>query len=248
MPSRVGDLRRFLGRAEQRQAAVAEMIAGRPVVDEADDLVAELAMLEDLVGDQPAELAGSGDQDPLQPDAGAPSPLEHFAHELARRERQRDVQDDEDAPRRLRHFERAAAARGGAGEVGLHVQRGDDAEDDGEDAADEHGEEIVDPRSAAAQAIQPLQVEAERHEHRDERQHVDVLLKRRHAFGDRDEAGEDGVEAENVGEEERRDAEQRVRQHVKRDEQPVVAIYHAAGSAISAAISSPNRARLNCSA
>ena len=44
-------------RAEQRQPAVAEVIAGCAVVDEADDLIAELAMLEDLVGDEPAELA-----------------------------------------------------------------------------------------------------------------------------------------------------------------------------------------------
>ena len=53
-------------RAEQRQAAVAEVIAGRPVVDEADDLVAELAVLEDLVRDEAAQFAGAGNQDPLQ--------------------------------------------------------------------------------------------------------------------------------------------------------------------------------------
>ena len=53
------DLGRFVERAEQRQPAVAEMIAGGAVVDEADDLIAELAMLEDLVGDQAAELAGA---------------------------------------------------------------------------------------------------------------------------------------------------------------------------------------------
>ena len=69
-----------------------------------------------------------------------------------------------------------------AGEVGLHVERGDDAEDDREDAADEHGEEVVDARSAAAQPIEALQVEAERHERGDERQHVDVLLQRRQAL------------------------------------------------------------------
>ena len=95
-------------RAEQRQAAVAEVIAGRAVVDEADDLIAELAVLEDLVGDQAAELAGAGDQNPLQADAGAPAALEHLAHELARREGQRDVQDEEDRPDHLRDLERAA--------------------------------------------------------------------------------------------------------------------------------------------
>ena len=95
-----GDLGGLVERAEQRQAAVAEMIAGRAVVDEADDLVAELAVLENLVGDQPAELAGAGDQDPLEADAGAPAALEHLAHQLARRVGQRDVQHEEDRPDR----------------------------------------------------------------------------------------------------------------------------------------------------
>ncbi len=48
----------------------------------------------------------------------------------------------------------------------------DDAEDDGEDAADEHGEEVVDARAAAAQAVDALELEGERRQHRDERQHV----------------------------------------------------------------------------
>ena len=104
------DLGRFVDRAEQRQAAVAEVIARRPVVDEADDLIAELAVLEDLVGDQAAQLAGAGDQDPLEADAGAPAALEHLAHQLARREGQRDVEHQEDRPDRLRHLERAALA------------------------------------------------------------------------------------------------------------------------------------------
>ena len=81
------DVRRFVDRAEQRQAAVAEVIARRAVVHEADDLVAELAVLEDLVGDEAAELAGAGDQDPLEADAGAPAALEHLAHQLARARR-----------------------------------------------------------------------------------------------------------------------------------------------------------------
>ena len=41
----------------------------------------------------------------------------------------------------------------------------DDAEDDGEDAADEDGEEVVDARAAAAQPVEALQLERERHEH-----------------------------------------------------------------------------------
>ena len=35
----------------------------------------------------------------------------------------------------------------------------------GEDAADEHGEEVVDARAAAPQVIQPLDVERERQDH-----------------------------------------------------------------------------------
>jgi len=107
---------------------------------------------------------------------------------------------------------------------------------------------VVDPRTAAAEAIESLQLEPERHEHRDERQHVDVLPQRRHAFRDRDQRAKAGVEAQRVGNDEREQRQHRVREHVERDEQPVVSIYHDAGSAISAAISSPNRDRLNCSA
>ena len=80
----LGDLRRFVDRAEQRQPAVSEVIAGGAIVDEPDDLIAELAVLDDLVGDEAAQLAGSRNQDPLQTDAGAPPALEHVAHELAR--------------------------------------------------------------------------------------------------------------------------------------------------------------------
>jgi hypothetical protein len=35
------------------------VVAAGAVVDEADDLVAQLAVLEDLVGDHPAEVAGA---------------------------------------------------------------------------------------------------------------------------------------------------------------------------------------------
>ena len=66
-------------------------------------------------------------------------------------------------------------------------RRGDDAEDHRQDAADEHGEEIVDARAAAPQPIEPLQMESQRHEHRDEGQDVDVLTERGDALGDRNE-------------------------------------------------------------
>ena len=82
------DLRRIGERAEQRQAAIAEVIAAGAIVDEADDLIAELAVLQDLLGDDAAQIAGAGDQDALEPDARLPAPLEQLAHELARAERE----------------------------------------------------------------------------------------------------------------------------------------------------------------
>ena len=103
---------RFVDGPEQRQTAIAEVIAGRAIVHEPDDLIAELAVLDDLVRDQTTQLAGSGDQNPLQPDAGAPAALEHIAHELARSVGGRGVQDEEDAPHHLRDLEDAAGPEG----------------------------------------------------------------------------------------------------------------------------------------
>ena len=93
------DLAAFGERAEQRQPAVADVVAGGAIVEEADDLEAELAMFEQLVGDEPSEVAGPGDQHALQPDASAPSPLERLAHELARRVGEDDVDGQETAAR-----------------------------------------------------------------------------------------------------------------------------------------------------
>src|SRR5439155_5770648 len=138
------DFRGVVDRAEQREAAIAKMIPGRTVVDEADNLIAKLAVLENLVGHQAPQLARSGDENPLEADAGAPSPFEDLAHQLARRVSERHVQSEEDAPDQLRHFEDTLFLRRIRREVGLDVQRGDDAEHDGEDAADEDREEIVD--------------------------------------------------------------------------------------------------------
>ena len=83
-----GDLAGFVERAENRQAAVPQIIAARTIVHEPDHVIAELAVLEDAIGDQPSELARAGNQNPLEADAGAPPPLERLAHQLARGERQ----------------------------------------------------------------------------------------------------------------------------------------------------------------
>jgi hypothetical protein len=107
--------------------------------------------------------------------------------------------------------------------IRLVEQRRDDAEHDRENAADQHVEEVVDARAAAAQPVEALEVEAERHDQRHERQHVDVLLDRRMAARDGDQSG---LETQQVREEERDHAEDRIGHDVKRDQQAVVTPYH----------------------
>src|SRR6202158_4617103 len=51
-------LSRLVDRAEERQPAVSEVVAAGAVVDESDDLIPELAMIDDLVGDQASQFAG----------------------------------------------------------------------------------------------------------------------------------------------------------------------------------------------
>ena len=120
------------------------MIAAGLVVHEADQLVAQLAMLKHAVGDDPPQLAGTGNQDPPQADTRQPAPLQGFADELARQVAERDVADQEQAPHQPRHFKRAGVALHIRGVVGLEVERADNPQHHGEDAADEHVEEVVD--------------------------------------------------------------------------------------------------------
>ena len=68
------------------------------IVDEADQLEAQLAVLEDAVGDHPAEIAGADDQHASQADAGAPAAPQQVAHDLARGVREDDVQQRGRAP------------------------------------------------------------------------------------------------------------------------------------------------------
>ncbi len=110
-------------RAEQRQAAVAQVIAAGAIVDEADHLIAELAVLKNLLGDDAAEVAGAGNQDALQSEARFPAPLEHLAHELARSERQRDVDHQEQGPDDARDLIRADGLFLGRRVVRVDVQR-----------------------------------------------------------------------------------------------------------------------------
>ena len=147
-------------RAEQRQPAVAEVVAAGAIVHEADDLIAKFAMLENLVGHHAAEIAGAGNQDAAQADAGDPAAFQRLADELARQVAEPDVADEEQPPDELRDLVNATVLQLVRDVVGLEVQRADHAEDDGEDAADEHVEEVVDARASASQAVEALQVEA----------------------------------------------------------------------------------------
>ena len=97
----LSDLADLGERAEQRQPAIPEVIAARAIVDEADDLIPELAMLQNPVGHHATEIAGAGNQDSLQSDARAPSPLEQLAHRFARAVGEQDVETQEERPHDL---------------------------------------------------------------------------------------------------------------------------------------------------
>ena len=138
------DVGRFLEAAKQRQAAIAKMITARPVVDEADDLIAEFPVLEHLVGNHSSQLAGARDENPAQSHTGHPSPLQRLAHEFSREIAECDVENEEDGPSPLGHLVSTHIPLGIGGVVGADVQSHHDAEYHGDDAADEHVEEIID--------------------------------------------------------------------------------------------------------
>ena len=94
------NLAAFGQRAEERQPAVADMVAGGAVVEEPDDLEAELAVLEQLVGHEPAQVARAGNQHALEADTRPPAALERLAHELARGVGEDDVDGEEEEPDR----------------------------------------------------------------------------------------------------------------------------------------------------
>ena len=141
--SRAHDVHHVGQRAEERQAAIAQMVAAGAVVHEPDHLIPQLAVLEHALGHLAPQVAGAGDQDPLQADARTPAPLQQLADRLARGVGEHHVEGQEECPHQLRHFEGAAGPGGVGRVVGLEVQGGHHAQHDGQDAADEHGEEVV---------------------------------------------------------------------------------------------------------
>jgi hypothetical protein len=60
------------------------VIAAGAIVDESDHLIPELAVLEHAIGNHAAEIAGAGDENPLQPDPRPPAPLQELPHCFAR--------------------------------------------------------------------------------------------------------------------------------------------------------------------
>jgi hypothetical protein len=71
------------------------------IVNEPDHLISKLAVLQNAIGHHAPKIAGAGNEDALQPDAGAPSPLEEFAHRFARAVRKQNVQHQEKRPHDL---------------------------------------------------------------------------------------------------------------------------------------------------
>ncbi len=159
----------------------------------------------------------------FKPDTGPPAALEQLAHEFAQRVREHDGEHEEQHPDDLRDLVGPACARVIRRPVRLHVQRRDDAEDDREDAADENGEEVVDARTSAPQAVDALHAKRERRQHGDERHQVEVLLERRIPAEHRNQAA---LEPDAVREDEGPHREDRVADDVEGHEQPVVASYH----------------------
>ena len=205
------------------KSAVAEVVAAGAIVDEAHHLIPQLAMLQDFLRDHAPQVAGARNQDALEADARFPAPLQHFAHQLARAERERHVEDQEQAPDHARDFIRAAVLQLRRHVVGLERQRRDDAQHHGHDAADEHGEEIVHARAAAPQAVQALKLIPQRHQHGDERQHRHVLLERRIALDDGNEAA---GKPDEVRKAEGDDAQNGVGDNVRGHQQAVVSSKH----------------------
>ena len=245
------DVRRLLQATEQRKAAIPQVITASAIVEEPDDLVAELAVLEDFIGHHPSKLPGAGNQNSTKSDARNPAALERFAHQFARQIRENNVENKKDRPAPLRNLIRAERSLSVRRVVGADIQGDHHSEHDRDDAADENVEEVVDARSPASQPVQPLQLEGQRDDDRDDRQDVEILAERWLTLRRRDEAC---LEPEEIREDERRHAQQGVGDDVKGDQQPIVALYHrcaggaAMVSSITSQISRTNRSRLKRSA
>ncbi len=167
--------------AEQRQAAIADArrsADGRSSTNPTSLKPSSLCSRIRSATMRP-EIAGADDEHALEADAGAPAAAQQIAHELARAEGEQDVEREEHG----QHHARDRVLDERIRVVRLDEERADDGQQRREDAADQHGEEVVDARPAAPQPVEPLQLERQRHEQRDERQDLQVRGERRLARG-----------------------------------------------------------------
>ena len=190
-------------RPQQRQPSIALAVAGA-VVDEADDAVAELAMMEHLVHDVTGDVAGSRDENPLEAHTLAPLPLQRGPDRGAGRISEDRAEHQEQRPHHPGHFVHTLVLQRGGDEVGLEDERSHEAEHDGYQSADEHREEVVDPGSDALVAVGSVHPETEWEQQSDERCELQVILDVGLALGHRDQLG---FEPEQIGGRERRHAD-----------------------------------------
>src|SRR5262249_1126401 len=184
-------------------------------------------MLEHFIGNELSEVSGAGNQDALQPDAGLPPPLERPPNELAGCIGEDNVDHQIECPDELRYLVHAEVLQAVRHVVRVVVEGSADAEDHGEDAADENGKEIVDAGTSSTEVIHALNVEGEGQDPHDEGKELAVVLELRVTLRHRDEAGEP-VEPKHVRESERRATDQCVCNNEEEDEQAVVPPDHRA--------------------
>lgn len=141
-------------------------------------------MGDQLDGDLATELAGTDDENPLMVEAGDPGALA---------QRPKAGADDDDT----HHFERGKEGEEGAavGEgigaparAGWPVPGGEAGEDQrAEDHCQQHGERFVDAAAPAAHLVETVEVEDDREEQQDARQHLEVAVELRNRLGERDD-------------------------------------------------------------
>ncbi len=193
-------LDQVLDGAEDRSA---EHVAdGFLVVEEADHLEAELAMVEDLLRHLAAEAAGADDQDPRQVVAAAAQ----RAHGLA--DREPSGGDEQIAEEREGGEESAAVGEVEAGieRLGRTVERrqaGD--QNGGEGGGEQDRERLFDAAATSARLVQPAEVEDHRPGEGEERQQPQVVVEVRSGLLADQRQQEVGLEAQPPRREERGD-------------------------------------------
>ena len=120
------DVAHLRERPEQRQPPIPLTVAG-PVVDKADDAVAEFAVMKHLVHDVTGDVAGAGDENPLEAHTLAPLALERGPDRGAGGVGADDAEGQEQRPDETGHFVRALVFQHRGNEVGLEDERAHEA-------------------------------------------------------------------------------------------------------------------------